>query len=142
LGSPSAKSNPAQVRLRREFESGRWHGLSGVSRGVHDGLASPRASRPTHHRQTETDHRGREIASVGVGTPDPKREESHDFSRVEDVKNATATGKLQVGRFRLAISSYPSSKWGADSSEFVAHASPICPHSVSTEAENLYRLTV
>jgi hypothetical protein len=27
LGSPSAKSNPAQVRLGCEVESGRWHGL-------------------------------------------------------------------------------------------------------------------
>ncbi|WP_458208073.1 hypothetical protein [Haladaptatus sp. NG-SE-30] len=52
---------------------------------------------PTHHLQTETDHRGREVASVGVGTPDPKRGESHDFSRAEDV-NVASRSSLDVDR--------------------------------------------
>ncbi len=65
------------TQLARETWS--WLGVSVTKKRHHTPTA------PTHHLQTETSL-GREGASVGVGTTDPKREESHDFSRVEDVK--------------------------------------------------------
>jgi hypothetical protein len=89
LGSPSTKSNPAQVRLGRESESGRWHGLSGVSRGVRVNWRHHAPTAPTQHLRPEPTRRGWEVAFGGVGPTGSTREESHDVTRVEDVK-ATA----------------------------------------------------